>query len=331
MSRLLSLTEAKEIILAGGLVGVPTETVYGLAANALNAEALARIFRVKKRPAFNPLICHLSASEDLYEYAKVEIEHRALFSFWPGPLTLLLEHKKNIPDILYAGLEHIAFRIPAHPLFRKLIQACGAPIAAPSANFSGQRSPTTAAMVLDELGDLIDGVLDGGPCEIGLESTVVHLKAKGELEILRAGALSYERLCASPFSVSFRREREGERPLSPGNLLQHYAPALPLILSLSEEWKNMNLLNEVFVKYGASLETSCYFAFGKEKPPFPFQHSFNFSHSANLEEAARNFFSFLDQAAKTPGLKLLFAHLFPEKGLGTALNDRLRRAASLLV
>ena len=331
MSRLLSLIEAKEIILGGGIVGVPTETVYGLAANALDEEATSRIFRVKKRPVYNPLICHLFASEDLYPYAEVEANLQSLFSFWPGPLTLLLRHKRNIPEIIYAGLEYAAFRVPAHPLFRELLQICNVPMAAPSANLSGQRSPTTATMVLEEFGDSIDGVLDGGPCQIGLESTIVRLKKKEELEILRLGALSYERLCESSFSVTIGEKEVGKRPLAPGTLNRHYAPALPLLLILLEEWKEISVLSEAFSSYGANFETSCYFAFGKEEMNSCFPHSFNFSPSGDLSEAAHNFFYFLDQSAKKSDLKLLIAHLFPEEGLGRALNDRLKRAASIFV
>ena len=335
MSRLLSLREAKEALLAGGVVGVPTETVYGLAADALNEEAVARIFAVKKRPRLNPIICHLSTSAELSRYAKVDAAHRPLFNFWPGPLTLLLEHGGSIPNIVCAGLDHAAFRVPAHPLFRELIRACKVPLAAPSANFAGQRSPTTTAMVLEDLGTQISGVLDGGPCQIGLESTIIRLKEEGKrkIEILRPGGLSYERLCEAGFSVSFfREEQEQQRPLAPGRLNQHYAPARPLALILAEKWQKTKILSEALAKYKATLETSCYLAFGAEAEiAARFGHCLNFSPGAKLEEAAQNFFRFLDQAAKLPGLKLLVAHLLPEEGLGRALNDRLRRAASLYI
>ena len=330
MSRLLSLAEAKEALLAGGLVGVPTETVYGLAANALNEKAVSRIFAVKKRPRFNPMICHLSTSKELPKYAKVEAAHRPLFSFWPGPLTLLLEHQGKIPNTLCAGLEQAGFRVPAHPLFRELIQICKVPLAAPSANFAGQRSPTTAAMVLEDLGTLINGVLDGGPCQIGLESTVVRLKKEKqrELEVLRPGGLNCEELRKAGFTVTFAKQ-EQNKPLAPGSLSQHYAPARPLVLILAERWQKTEILNAALAKYGTSLKSSCYLALGTEEIASQFGHCLNFSSSASLEEAAHNFFYFLDQAAKVPDIKLLVAHLFPEEGLGRALNDRLKRAASL--
>ena len=379
MSRLLSLTEAKEAILDGELVGVPSETVYGLAANALNEKAVTNIFRIKGRPQFNPIICHFHDLDSLEKYVSIEPIHQRLSNFWPGPMTLLLKNKGSIPDIVSAGLPHLACRIPKHKLFQELLVSCKKPLAAPSANISTRPSPTTAAMVLADLGNKIAGVIDGGSTEIGLESTVIYNNGKDEiLKILRPGGLTYETLQKAGFRLSLdkpeqkkasqlvkaekQKNKHGTPPkiIAPGSLSKHYAPSLPLVLLAKEIlpcdtifYKSISLA--YFKKYQQDLanrywEQSYYIGFGKEyletntenhleqQKPLRFKSYFNLSKTANLKEAAHNLFQIiykieqidkLEQSKDPKQKRLIIIHLVPEKGLGRAINDRIRRAASI--
>ena len=335
MSRLLSLKEAAEALKDGDLVGVPTETVYGLAANALEEKAVAKIFAAKNRPLYNPIISHFSDAKSVFRYGIGEKIHKRLARFWPGPLTMLLEHEGKIPPLVCANLPQAAFRVPDHSFFLRLIKSCGFPLAAPSANSSGRRSPTTAQMVLDDLGDRIAGVVDGGSCRVGVESTVVRAN-HGKVEILRAGGLSCESLTEAGFQTEFSLERDSQKPLAPGRLSRHYAPDQPMVLLLADaellpRHCITELLGKAFRKYKAEPQTSCYIAFGGEKVPSEFGSSFNLSVKGEISEAARNFFQVLERAGRQPQVKLLVSHLMPNSGLGRALNDRLKRGSSLLV
>ncbi len=354
MSRILTLDEAAEALVAGQVVAIPTETVYGLAANALDETAVAKIFTIKGRPHYNPIICHLPTAEAVFRYGEGSAVHQQLAEqFWPGPLTLLLEHHGRISKLVSASLPQAGFRVPEHKLCLDLLHRCGVPLAAPSANLSTRRSPTSAAMVLSDLGENIAGVVDGGPCRIGLESTVVRV-CSDQLQILRPGGISREIFRAKGFVLrpsnkvevikvaedkqqlsEHRQEVETDQlPLSPGALKQHYQSTVPLLLILSDKlrsnWWQSEKFTQALQSYRVSINQACYLAFGQEDIPKVFGQSLNFSRQGDLKEAAHNFFSYLD-AAGSQGTKILVSHLLPHQDLGYAINDRLLRAASLRI
>lgn len=222
---------AATLLRRGGLVAIPTETVYGLAANALDVRAVARIFEAKQRPAFDPLIVHVASADAAWKLVRGEVPavaRRLADTFWPGPLTITLPRADMVPELVTSGLPDVALRVPAHPVARALLNATGFPLAAPSANRFGRVSPTRAEHVLEQLDGAIDAVLDGGPCTVGVESTVVRLDGQ-VIEILRHGGVPREALEALGVPV-----RDGvrvlERPLAPGQLARHYATSTPLRL-----------------------------------------------------------------------------------------------------
>ncbi len=304
------LDRAAELLRAGALVAFPTETVYGLGADAENEQAVAAIFAAKARPRFNPLIIHVidaAAARRLVVFdARAE---RLAERFWPGPLTLVLPRRPDCPVALLAsaGLDSLAVRVPAHPLPRALIRAVGRPIAAPSANRSGRVSPTTAEHVLDELDGRIAAVLDGGPCRVGLESTVIDLTTP-LARLLRPGGLAAEAIAAvvGPLDTA---AVDAAAPLSPGMLASHYAPALPLRLQAKA------------VQPGEAL-----LAFGGRAPRGAKEVRW-LSRSGDLAEAAVNLFAAL-RALDRPEFTGIAVMPIPEHGLGLAINDRLRRAAA---
>jgi len=297
----------------GGVVAFPTETVYGLGADALNAEAVARIFEIKRRPAFDPLIVHV-ASERQAEPLVTDFpaDARALATrFWPGPLTIVLLKAAEVPDITTAGLPTVAVRAPAHPVAQVLIREAGVPIAAPSANLFGKVSPTTAAHVRDQLSEKVDLILDGGPCSVGIESTIVSFAGKRPV-LLRPGGLPVEDIEAvlGPLGDPGREEPV---PLSPGRLRSHYAPQTPVILLAEAEP----------LPAGMRVGLLCL------KPPRKRPGGIAvepLSESGDLREAAANLFSAL-RRLDTRGLDLIAAEPVPEVGLGRAIMDRLRRAS----
>lgn len=221
---------AAEVIRRGGLVAFPTETVYGLGCNALDPEAVARVFEVKQRPSLDPLIVHIAtrSSLDFLVQTTSRDEHRLMDAFWPGPLTLVLRRSESVSDLVTAGLPTVAIRMPAHPVARALIREAGVPIAAPSANPFGYVSPTTAEHVRQALGERIDLILDGGPCPIGVESTIVSM-AGAQPELLRPGALPLPDIEAVVGPVA-RRGGSDQRPQAPGQLARHYATRTPLVI-----------------------------------------------------------------------------------------------------
>jgi len=303
---------AAEALSRGWLVGMPTETVYGLAADARSDQAVAAIFTAKGRPRFNPLIVHVPSIADAERVAVISAGARRLAdTFWPGPLTIVLPRRPDsgLSDLVTAGLDTVAIRVPAHPVAQALLRATGMPLAAPSANRSGHVSPTTAAHVAADLGDAVAVILDAGPTGIGLESTVVGFE-DGHAVLLRPGGLArteIERLLGTPLLVA---DNYPDRPSSPGMLAKHYAPAARLRLDATE------------VEEGEAL-----IAFGPRRPAGA-EHAVairNLSPSGDLTEAASNFFAALrdvdaiaDKIAVMP---------IPDEGLGEAINDRLRRAA----
>jgi L-threonylcarbamoyladenylate synthase len=307
-----AVKKAAALIRGGGTVVFPTETVYGLGACALNAKAAARIFEIKKRPGFDPLIVHVSSIRQAKTLAHVSPAARVLMKrFWPGPLTLVLPKKKIVPDIVTAGLATVALRMPAHPVAMALIKKAGVPIAAPSANRFGFLSPTTAAHARGQLKDGPDMILDGGPARIGVESTVVAL-VKDSFLILRHGGLPQEaiELVTGPLDTALKG---GKRPASPGQLLKHYSPRTPLRV-INKAPRKL----KAGVKYG-------YLAF-KSKPALRVKHVEILSRSGDLREAAANLFSHLHKL-DSAGTDVILAEAVPAKGLGRAIMDRLKRAA----
>lgn len=305
---------ASSIIKRGGLVAFPTETVYGLGANALNPYAVAKIFEVKNRPTFDPLIVHISKVEWLEKLTE-KIDEKAfklIEKFWPGPLTLILPKSQIVPDIVTAGLSTVAIRMPSHPVALALIENSETPISAPSANLFGYISPTTAEHVEKQLGDKIDLILDGGKCPIGIESTVLSLIDEEPI-ILRPGGLPIEEIekVIGKVKIQFR----SERPLSPGQLLKHYSPKTPVKIFKSfeeiKENENRNIGILLFRKLDFDIKA---------------KHIEILSESGDLVEAASNLFSSLHRLDEAC-VDIIYAQEVPEVSLGLAIMDRLRKAS----
>jgi L-threonylcarbamoyladenylate synthase len=307
------IDEAARLIRAGELVAFPTETVYGLGADATNERAVARIFEAKGRPQFNPLISHVLDSGEARRFVLWNgLADRLAARFWPGPLTLVLPRAKDSPIALLttAGLDTVAIRAPAHPMAQALIRAAGLPIAAPSANRSGSISPTRAAHVAESLGDKVALILDGGPCTVGVESTVLDLTGARPV-LLRPGGATREAIeaVAGEIGVSDALP-EGDTPRkSPGQLQSHYAPARPVRLEATTVSRDEALL-----------------AFGPH-PLAGAQRTLNLSVAGDLGEAAANLFAHL-RALDRPEVARIAVMPVPHTGLGLAINDRLRRAAT---
>jgi L-threonylcarbamoyladenylate synthase len=310
---LFDIRQAAQIIQEGGLVAFPTETVYGLGADALNPLAVARIFEVKNRPSFDPLIVHVADTRQ----AEMLVQKipapalRLMEKFWPGPLTLVLSKAATVPDIVTSSLPTVAIRVPNHEMALQLIRECGRPIAAPSANLFGEVSPTTAAHVRQSLGDKVDLILDGGPCSVGVESTVLSF-AESKPTLLRPGGVSLEEIQALVGEVEVQTTAE-DKPLSPGQLMSHYATRTPLMLDPKPEslpaGKKAGLL---------SLK--------KPQEASPYTTVEALSESGDLREAAANLFSALRRLDER-GLDLIVACSVPDEGLGRAINDRLYKAS----
>jgi L-threonylcarbamoyladenylate synthase len=298
------IDEAVAALAAGRLVAFPTETVYGLGADSTSDGAVARVYEAKGRPVFNPLIAHvpdLEAAERLVQLT--DSARRLARAFWPGPLTLVLPRAPDcrVSLLASAGLDTLAVRIPDHPLALSLLRAVGRPLVAPSANPSGQLSPTTAQHVREALGDKVALVLDGGPCRVGIESTVIDLSGRRPA-LLRPGGVAAEAVEA----ILGLLAAPGEGPIrSPGQLESHYAPDAPVRLNATEARAGEALL-----------------AFG----PLP-SSALNLSPAGDVVEAAANLFSYLRRLDR-PGVAAIAVMPIPEQGLGRAINDRLRRAAA---
>lgn len=311
-----NLIEASEILISGGLVAVPTETVYGLAANALDPLAVVKIFEVKNRPFFDPLIVHCRNSEEAFRYAE-NISSLALKlarAFWPGPLTLVLKKRDQIPDIVTSGSQFVALRVPNHKLLNHLLELLPFPLAAPSANPFGYISPTTAEHVNDQLGDQIPYILDGGPCKIGLESTIVSFK-QDIPQVLRLGGIPIEALEAFLGPVEIIGKSISE-PEMPGQLDSHYSPGKPLILSEDLEMDIEKFGNK---KIAVLIFNNVDFSQNIYKTYF-------LSKKGDMPEAASNLFSALRELDQSDA-EIILTKLVPDYGLGKAINDRLKRAA----
>ena len=293
----------------GELVIMPTETVYGLAANAGDPAAVARVFEAKGRPRFNPLIAHVADLEAALRVAELSpLGVRLAQAFWPGPLTLVAPARREggVCDLARGGLDSVAVRVPAHPVALALLQAFGRPVAAPSANRSGRPSPTRLRDALEETGASAAAALDGGDCRIGLESTVVSLLGERPA-ILRVGGLTRAEVAAVAGDLD---EAPGEAMRSPGRLALHYAPDAPVRLEAE-----------------GSREGEAFLAFGPSTAGGP--HTWNLSPAADLRQAAANLFSYLREADRLHPTAIAVAPI-PGHGLGEAINDRLRRAAGYL-
>lgn len=307
------LDAAAKALAAGQLVAFPTETVYGLGGDAGNEHAVARIFAAKGRPSFNPLIVHVADLDAAAEHAVFSRTALQLAEkFWPGPLTLVLPRSARcrLSLLVSAGMDSVALRVPAHPIARELLRRSGLPLAGPSANPSGRISPTTAQHVAEGLGDKVAMILDGGPCQIGLESTVVSLLARAP-QILRPGSVTPADLVAVlgiPVAMAAQIGDVAAGLHGPGRLLSHYAPACPVRLNAQDVTSGEALL-----------------AFGAKVPAA--SELRNLSPRGDLTEAAANLFAMLRELDRA-GVASIAVMPIPEEGLGIAINDRLRRAAA---
>ena len=303
------ITEAALIIRQGGLVAFPTETVYGLGANALDAAAVARIFEAKQRPSFDPLIVHLATADDIARVARTvtPLGLQLAEAFWPGPLTLVVAKADSVPPIVSSGLSTVAVRVPSHPIAHELIAAAGVPIAAPSANKFGQLSPTRAEHVRESLGNEVDLVLDGGLTDWGVESTIVDVTGDVPV-VLRHGAVTVEQLRNVVSDIAESTDATAT-PSAPGQLESHYAPRIPLHLDTATD-----------------PASTAYLAFSKA-PAETFAVVEVLSPTGDLREAAANLFDALHRLEHSDA-SAIYAELVPDNGLGRAINDRLRRASA---
>jgi len=309
-----SAAHAARILAEGGIVAIPTETVYGLAGNAFDTKALAKIFAAKKRPFFDPLIIHIPKIENMELIAKdiPKAAWKLAKAYWPGPMTLVLPKRECIPDLATSALPTVAIRCPAHEIAREIISLAGVPLAAPSANLFQHVSPTTAEHVAEQLGDTIDGIVDGGPCSVGVESTIIAFP-EGTPVILRPGAVTPEMIRQVADSVEIRQSvsHPGQAMPAPGMMDKHYQPRVPLF-------------------YGSVPETcilpphTVRIAFGNTKSVI--DSTLNLSPTGNLTEATANLYAYM-RALDKEKYDLILVDSIPDEGVGIACNDRLRRAS----
>jgi L-threonylcarbamoyladenylate synthase len=307
------IAAAAELIRSGEAVAFPTETVYGLGADATNATAVAQVFAIKARPSFDPLIVHIepewwSGLVVAIPAPAAELAHR----FWPGPLTIVLPKADRVPDIVTAGLPNVAVRVPDHPVARALIARAGTPIAAPSANPFGYISPTTAEHVAAQIGDRVSLILDGGPCRVGMESTVISF-VHPEPTILRPGGVTLEQIEAVIGHVA--SETSSDRPMAPGQLSRHYAPQTRLTIVPDAD------AVPLVARANAALLTA------SESSGAGFAHVEVLARDGDLVAAAANLFAAL-RRLDAGAYQHIYAVAVPERGLGLAIMDRLRRAAA---
>lgn len=324
-----SIQRAVEVLRQGGIIAFPTETVYGLGADAMNDKAVCRIFEAKKRPEFDPLIVHVASVQEAETLWSQTPESATLLMkrFWPGPLTLVLPKSSRVSDLVTSGLPTVAVRMPKHEAAFSLIKALGRPIAAPSANLFGYTSPTSASHVAEDLGEAVDLILDGGPCAVGVESTVLKIE-KNEGTILRPGGIPAEAL-EKVIPLKKAPDEKTARPESPGLLDTHYAP-----------WTRMVLLPGAFSDFIPEFDAALKEYQARKSTPLrvgllSFRQSFEnpaletvqvLSAKGDLYEAAANLFQAIRKLDKM-NLDLILAEPVPEKGIGLAILDRLRRAA----
>lgn len=313
----LNIARAEELLLAGKVVAIPTETVYGLAASAYNINAVLEIFNIKKRPSFDPLIVHTYDLNSASAFIE-DIPTPALLlaqAFWPGPLTLLLPKKKIILDLVTAGSPYVAVRVPNHAITLDLLKRLPFPLAAPSANPFGYISPTTPRHVFAQLGNKIDYILDGGTCSVGIESTIVSFEKKIPT-VLRLGGIDIAALEAVVGPVEIALQHAPNRPCVPGALLSHYAPIKKLL---------MGSLSRLIPRYSAIIDRVGVLSFKKQYEAIPQKNQVILSPQGCLKEAAQNLFNGLRLLDDLP-IDIILADYLPNHGIGAAINDRLQRA-----
>ena len=312
------IPQAASYLKQGQLVAIPTETVYGLAGNALDVKAVSSIFEIKNRPSFDPLILHVASLEQVNSFVSSFPEKlkRLAEAFWPGPLTVLLPRNASVPDLVTSGLDRVAVRVPNHPLTLALLAQLDFPLAAPSANPFGYISPTQAAHVDAQLGAQIPYILDGGACAVGLESTIVGMEGE-QVVIYRLGGLDLSKIEAVVGPVTVQAH-SSSNPSAPGQLASHYAPRKPFLVG------ELNELVPRLMKEGKAFGI---LSFSTHFPTLPTDRQFVLSPSEDLQEAAQRLFMgmrLLDES----DADLILAEYVPEIGLGRAINDRLKRAAA---
>jgi L-threonylcarbamoyladenylate synthase len=308
------ISEASLFLRIGQLVGIPTETVYGLAANATDTKAVVKIFETKNRPDFDPLIVHIGIQSDINKFGQ-NIHPKILEitkELWPGPLTVVVEKSDLIPDIVTSGLDTVGIRMPNHPLTLELLRSISFPLAAPSANPFGYISPTSAQHVDDQLGEKIPLILDGGACDVGVESTIIQI-VDDEIHVLRWGGIDEKQL--SKFGLPIiSASHSTSKPNAPGQLTSHYAPRIPFFLGDMAELEKGHLGKKIGRLYwntkGQSAEDR------------------TLSLNSSLNEAAHNLFGFMRELDSLQ-LDVILAEPVPHEGIGKAINDRLKRAASM--
>ena len=307
------IEKARALLLQNEVVAIPTETVYGLAGNALNAKAVSKIFEAKNRPHFDPLIVHVGKTSDV-ELCVEEIPRLAadlMENYWPGALTILLPKKSCIPDLTTSGLKEVGIRIPNHPITLELLRSLPFPLAAPSANPFGYISPTSAQHVSDQLGEKIPYILNGGNCSVGIESTVLRVQ-HNEIEVLRLGGISIESL--HRFSPNIRlQEHSTSSPASPGMLTSHYAPRKPIYVGNIRE-----------LMHSFSTQKIGVLSF---KEDFQVSAQRILSRGGNFAEAASHFFAFMRELDLLD-IDVILAEYLPDENLGRAINDKLKRASA---
>ena len=305
---------AASLLSKGGLVAIPTETVYGLAANAYDPDAVARVFEAKRRPSFDPLIVHCHGLEEAKEFTTDWDERAQKLStrFWPGPLTLLVQKNTKIPELVTSGMDRVAVRVPDHSLTLSLLKLLDFPLVAPSANPFGYISPTSAQHVEDQLGEQIDYILDGNECDVGVESTIVGFD-NNQPVVYRLGGLDLAEIESEIGEVQ-RREFSSANPQAPGMLTSHYSPSKKIIVGdirkLLAEFKDYS--KAVLLYKDKAIDT---------------EHKYVLTKTNNIREAAKNLFSTL-RTMDQLDVDLILAEYAPEEGLGLAINDRLKRASS---
>ncbi len=312
----IDITKAASLLMQGELVAIPTETVYGLAANALNEDAVLKIYAAKNRPRFNPLIMHVASFANAKKFIKdISAEAELLAAaFWPGPLTMLFNKQQTVPDLVTAGSKRVAIRVPDHPLTLQLLSQLNFPVAAPSANPSGYVSPTTAQHVYEGLHNKIPYILDGGACGVGVESTIIGWNENGEIELYRLGGIAVEQIEAVIGKKIIHHKKISDAPTAPGQLKSHYATHTPLYLGITDDLlstfadKKIILIN--FKQYHSGLAK---------------KQQLILSASGSTEEAAKNLFRVLREVDRMPS-DIILAERLPDEGLGRAVNDRLERA-----
>jgi L-threonylcarbamoyladenylate synthase len=307
------IEKARDLLLRNEVVAIPTETVYGLAGNALSEIAVSKIFEAKNRPHFDPLIVHVSAVSEVSNYVEEvpELAFNLMEHFWPGALTVLLPKKSCIPDLTTSGLQEVGIRIPNHAVTLELLRSLPVPLAAPSANPFGYISPTSAAHVADQLGERIPYILDGGSCSVGIESTVLRVQ-HNEIEILRLGGISVEDLQRFTSNIHIQ-QHSSSSPAAPGMLTSHYAPRKPVFVGNIQELMHSLASQKIGVL--------------SFKEDYQIEAQRILSKSGSFTEAASNLFAFLRELDQLD-IDVILAEFLPNENLGRAINDKLKRASA---